>query len=82
MKLADIDFDSSAKALVPCRRCGCIAGEVWPSKGGQPGNMLRCAGCGSFHGWLSPSHPKFIGPKEKPAWRPSDDDVIDLGDIL
>ncbi len=64
MKLGDIDFDNSTKSLVPCRRCGGTKGEIHPPKGPH-GNMLRCAACGHFHAWLSPSHPKSILPKDE-----------------
>jgi len=81
MKLGDIEFDGSIKALKPCRRCGCVAGEIWPPKGPH-GNMLRCAGCGSFHNWLSPTHPKAILPEAKAPWVPQEDDIIDRGDLF
>ena len=81
VKLGDIDFDGSAKALKPCVRCGCVAGEIWPQKGPH-GNMLRCAGCGSFHGWLSPKHPKALLAPPKANWSPDPDDVIDRGDLF
>ena len=81
MKLGDIDLDGSSKALKPCVRCGCVAGEIWPQKGPH-GNMLRCAGCKSFHGWLSPAHPKAMLLPSKFPWVPSDDDVIDRGDLF
>jgi len=44
--------------------------------------MLRCAGCGSFHGWLSPNHPKAILEPQKIGWVPNDDDIIDRGDLF
>jgi hypothetical protein len=81
MKLADIEFDGSIKALKPCRRCGCAMGEIHPPKGPH-GNMLRCAGCGNFHNWLSPTHPKAILPEPKRPWVPHEDDLIDEGDLF
>lgn len=81
MKLGEINFDGSTKALKPCVRCGCIVGEIWPPKGPH-GNMLRCGGCKNFHGWLSPNHPKSILALPKSPWAPSDDDVIDRGDLF
>lgn len=81
MKLADIEFDNSTKALRPCRRCGCVVGEIHPPKAPH-GNMLRCAGCGSFHGWLSPKHSKAILPVPKSPWVPDDNDIIDRGDLF
>jgi hypothetical protein len=81
-KLGTIDLDGSIRALVPCRRCGCVLAGIYPSVGGQPGNKLVCEGCNSFHGWLSPNHPKAILPPPKHAWVPSDDDVIDRGDLF
>ena len=58
MKLGEIDLDGSAKALHPCRRCGCEAAWIYPPVGGQPGNKLVCQGCNGFLSWLSPHHPK------------------------
>jgi len=81
LKLAEIDFDRSTRALKPCIRCGCVLGEIHPPKGPH-GNMLRCAGCGSFHGWLSPNHPKAILEPQKIGWVPNDDDIIDRGDLF
>lgn len=81
--LGAVRFDSSVKGLVPCRRCSCIVGWQFPPVVGQPGNKLTCQGCNSFHGWLSPNHPQFIASgAPKAQWKPSDDDVIDRGDLF
>ena len=82
MKLGQINLDGSTKALVPCRRCGCALADIYPSVGGQPGNKLVCAGCDSFHGWLSPKHPAAILQNQKAPWVPQDDDLIDRGDLF
>lgn len=81
MKLGDIEFDGSIKALKPCRRCGCVAGEIHQSKGPH-GNKLICAGCNNFHSWLPLDHPKAILPPPKPNWSPDPDDIIDMGDLF
>lgn len=81
--LGEVRFDSSSKALVPCRRCGCIMGWQFPPVGGQPGNKMTCQGCGNFNNWLSPSDPQFIATGTiKAPWVPSEDDVIDRGDLF
>ena len=82
LKLGTIQLDGSKKALRPCRRCGCIVAGIYPQVGGQPGNKLICDGCNNFHGWLSPNHPKAILAPVKAGWRPSNDDVIDHGDLF
>ena len=72
MKLGDIELDGSAKALIPCRRCGHNWAWIYPPVGGQHGNKLVCKECNNFHNWLSPNH-------EKAQWNAaaSDGEVIE-----
>ena len=80
-RIGTITLDGSCKALVPCRRCGCVVAGMYPPVGGQPGNKLICDGCKSFHAWLSPNHPMAV-VQSKTAWAPDPDDVIDRGDLF
>ena len=81
-KIGEIKLDGSCKALKPCRRCGCDMADMYPPVGGQPGNKLICQGCRTFCSWLSPNHPKAIIAPPPTPWSPSDDDVLDRGDLF
>jgi hypothetical protein len=59
--MRDIQLDGSAKALMPCVRCGNDWAWIYPQVGGQRGSKLVCKHCNSFHNWLSPKHPKAHG---------------------
>jgi len=75
--ITTIKLDGSIPALQPCRKCGSINGAVHEPKPPH-GNLLRCADCNQFHGWLSKHHPKStVSDDQNDAF-----DVVDYEDDL
>jgi hypothetical protein len=50
-----ISLDGRLKSLKPCRKCGCVEGQIHPSVGPH-GYAIRCDGCGFFLGWLQKNY--------------------------
>jgi hypothetical protein len=60
----NIILDGSAKALVPCRNCGCKVASA--TKHHFHPYRLDCAECGRFHAWLGRFDAMRLGMEVEP----------------